>query len=297
MMAQELVQLAHAAFELDLCPPLGGTITGFRHRGRDLMRPAGAGFLEAGNPGEASCFPLVPFSNRIADASFSFRGETYELPKNFPPEPHAIHGQGWQHPWTVAETSACRAELTFRHTVPGTPLDYRARQILELDDHGLRVTIDLTNVGARPMPAGIGLHPYFVRTADVTLTARLDHVWPADERKIPKERVPLPAHWDFSKTLRVGALAMDNCFGGWDGRAEIRWPETGLSLTIEADPGLGHLVIYIPPGEDFFSVEPVSNANDGFNLMARGVDGTGVRILDPGETLSGRVRLSARAGS
>lgn len=291
------MKLSHGGFEVDLCPGIGGAITGFRHRGLDLMRPASAAFLETGNPGEASCFPLVPFSNRIADASFRFRGEAYTLPRNFPPEPHAIHGQGWQHSWTVADAAARRAELTFRHVVPGTPLDYRARQILELHDHGLEVTIDLTNVGAQPMPAGIGLHPYFARTARGTLTATLDHVWLADERKIPSERMPLPAHWDFSKALRVDALALDNCFGGWDGRAAIRWPETALTLGIEATPGLGHLVIYIPPDRDFFCVEPVSNANDGFNLMARGVHGTGVRVLDPAETLAGKVRFSVRTGS
>jgi aldose 1-epimerase len=296
-MSQELVWLACGAFELDLCPRLGGTISGFRHQGLDLMRPPGARFLGAGDPGEASCFPLVPFSNRIADAGFRFRGEVYELPRNFPPEPHAIHGQGWQHPWTAAAASASRAELTFRHAVPGTPLDYHARQLFELDDDGLSVTIAVTNGGERPMPAGVGLHPYFARTAGVTLTASLDHVWLADERKIPKERVPLPAHWDFSKAPRVAALQMDNCFGGWDGHAQIHWPETRLTLTIESDPGLGHLVIYIPPGADFFSVEAVSNANDGFNLMARGVDGTGVRVLEPGETLSGTVRFGVRAGS
>jgi aldose 1-epimerase len=48
-------------------------------------------------------------------------------------------------------------------------------------------------------------------------------------------------------------------------------------------------VIYVPPGEDFFCVEPVSHANDGFNLMARGIEGTGVQVLEPGQTLAGNV--------
>jgi aldose 1-epimerase len=54
----------------------------------------------------------------------------------------------------------------------------------------------------------------------------------------------------------------------------------------------GHLVVYVPPGQDFFCVEPVSHVNDGFNLLDRGVAGTGVRILEPGERLAGVVRLS-----
>jgi hypothetical protein len=38
-------------------------------------------------------------------------------------------------------------------------------------------------------------------------------------------------------------------------------------------------------------VEPVSNANDGFNRMARGVVGHGVAVLEPGRRLSGRILI------
>jgi aldose 1-epimerase len=286
---RKLIQLRDGAFELALCPGLGGAIARFRHAGREVMRPASEDLLN-GDPLLASCFPLVPFSNRIADARFRFRGNAFRLPRNFPPEVHAIHGQGWQNPWNVAEMSATRAELTFRHAVPDTPLDYRARQLFQLED-GLIVTIEVANAGSGPMPAGIGLHPYFVRTAGVTLRTKLDQVWLADERKIPKQRVPVPGKWDFAKAPRVSTLEMDNCFHGWDGRAEIRWPEIDLTLGIEADPVFGHLVNYVPADEDFFCIEPVSNANDGFNLFDRGVSGTGVRVLAPGETLAGTVRF------
>jgi len=84
---------------------------------------------------------------------------------------------------------------------------------------------------------------------------------------------------------------MDHCFDGWDGRAELHWPETGVRLEIEAEPVFGHLVIYVPPGREIFCVEPVSHVNDGFNLLERGVAGTGVRVLAPGERLAGSVRF------
>jgi len=287
----DVIALRRGAFALDLCPRFGGAITRFCHDGRDLLRPAGAAMLSGGDPGSASCFPLVPFSNRVADARFRFRGRTYELPRNFRPEPHAIHGQGWQNPWDVADATASRAELTFRHAVPDTPLDYRARQIFELEDHGLAVTIEVTNGGRSPMPAGIGQHAYFIRTERVTLRAGLDHLWLADERKIPKERVAAPTRWDFAKAPRVASLELDNCFAGWDGRAEISWPENDLTLAIDAEPVFGHLVVYVPRGEDFFCVEPVSHANDGFNLLDRGVLATGVRVLEPGERLAGTIRF------
>jgi aldose 1-epimerase len=285
------LELRHGEIELRLVPGLGGAISAFRHRGREVMPPAGAALLEHDDPRAAACFPLVPFSNRIANARFRFGGRSYELPRNFPPEPHAIHGQGWQLPWAVAAASARRAELTLRHAVPGTPLDYCARQLFALEDDGLAVTVEATNVGSSPMPAGIGLHPYFLRTDSVTLRAGLEHVWLADEGNIPKERAAVPAAWDLARAPRVAALELDNCFGGWDGRAEIRWRESDLVLRIEAEPVFGHLVVYVPRGQSFFCVEPVSNANDGFNLLERDEPDTGVRVLKPGEQLTGTVRF------
>jgi aldose 1-epimerase len=291
MATRTAVRLQEGGFELVLCPRAGGAITAFRHRGRDVLRPAAVAFSRSCDPLLASCFPLVPFSNRIADARFAFQGRVHQLEPNLPPEPHAIHGHGWQKPWAVAAADAARAELTFRHAVPGTPLDYAARQTFTLREDGLEIALELTNAGAGPMPAGIGQHPYFIRTDGVTLRTNLDHVWLPDERKIPERRVPLPAAWNFAHGRRLASLDLDHCFGGWDGRAELHWPEMDLTLAIEADPAFGHLVIYVPPGQAFFCVEPVSHVNDGFNLLERGVADTGVRVLAPGQTLAGAVRL------
>ena len=290
----DLLRLHHDPLELELCPQIGGCITALRHRGRDLMRPAGTRFFEERDPREAASFPLVPFSNRIADASLAFGGAVYQLERNSPPEPHAIHGHGWQHAWTVRQADERTVVLEFGQQIAGTPFDYRARQSFALAPESFAVTLEIENAGAAPMPAGLGLHPYFLRSDTVTLRARLDHLWRANARKLPQERVPLPAAWDFGVARRLAPLTMDNCFGGWDGTAVIDWPEHDLSLTVTADALFGHLVIYIPPRQDFFCVEPVSHANDGFNLAARGIAGTGVRVLEPGERLCGAVRFAVR---
>jgi len=288
----DLLRLHHGLLELELCPQIGGCITALRHRGRDLLRPASARFFEQQDPREAASFPLVPFSNRIADGRFAFAGAVHQLDRNSPPEPHAIHGHGWQHAWTVREAGARAAVLEFTHRIALTPFEYRATQSFALAADSLTVTLEIANTGKVPMPAGLGLHPYFPRDATVTLRAHLDHVWRADARKLPQERAPLPAEWDFGNAPRVATLALDNCFGGWDGTAAISWPERDLSVVMSADPMFGHLVIYVPPGQDFFCVEPVSHVNDGFNLAARGIAGTGVQILAPGASVRGAVRFA-----
>lgn len=288
-----LLELRSGALDLGLCPRQGGTIAHLRWRGRDLLRPAGAALIEQGDVRESGCFPMVPFSGRIADARFGFRGETFELERNFGADPHAIHGQGWQLPWQVAHAGENRAELVLEHHVAGTPLFYHATQTFALSETALEVKITLTNAGDRPMPAGMGLHPYFIRTPGATLQATLGHVWLTDQRMIPRERVDLPETFDFSRPRRLAGLELDHGFGGWDGRAELIWPEQALRLRLQADPVFDHLVIYVPPGEDFFCVEPTSHANNGFNLLEQGVEETGVQVLEAGESLSGTVSFLA----
>jgi aldose 1-epimerase len=61
-----------------------------------------------------------------------------------------------------------------------------------------------------------------------------------------------------------------------------------------AEGPLGFLVVYTPPGEDFFCAEPVSNATDAFNLAAAGRTDTGMLVLEPGRSASARVTFTPR---
>jgi aldose 1-epimerase len=99
---------------------------------------------------------------------------------------------------------------------------------------------------------------------------------------------------DFS-ALRALDVALDHCFAGWDGRATLRWPRSGVGVEVEATAAFGHVILYSPPGEPFFALEPVSNANDGFNLLDDGQAGTGVAVLAAGEALEGEVRIRVDA--
>lgn len=285
-----VIELERGSLTVGIVPEVGGSLAHLAYRGSDLLRRGAHELLERSNVRASACFPLVPFSGRIADGRFTFEGETYQLERNFSPEPHAIHGQGWQQPWTIRHQNEHWVELGLRHQVPGTPLDYEARQGFTLEDDQLTIELQVANRGDRPMPAGIGLHPYFIRSPGVTLQARLTHMWLTDERKIPRERIELPEHMAFTEPQPVSKLKLDNGFDGWDGHAQIVWPETGRRLTIEADPVFGRAVIYVPEGRDYFCFEPASHANNGFNMLDEEARG-GVRILEPGGTLQGSVRF------
>lgn len=296
MGAPETVTLRAGDLALELCPETGGSIARLRLGGADLLRPASDADIAAGDPRRLGSYPLFPFSNRVRHGRFAFRGADYRLALNFGDHPHAIHGNGWQRQWRVAERTAGMARLVLDHDpahdgAESWPFAYSAAQEFHLAAGGLRVVLTLRNDDTRPQPVGFGLHPYFPRTPAARLTARLTGMWRADETLIPVEHVPLPPALDFAAGRALGGVECDNCFTGWRGPAVIDWPDRGLRLTIEASPGFGNLVIYVPPGRDFFAVEPVTNVNDAFNLAAAGAGDTGLVVLAPGATLVGEVRL------
>jgi aldose 1-epimerase len=287
------ITLRRDALELTLAPEQGGSILSFRSGGFDLMRPAQG----SGNVRTHAAFPLVPYSGRIDHGRFAFRGRQYRVPPNFPPEPHAIHGEGWMQAWATERSDATSATLTLDHHSPGGVFRFRAEQRFALHPDRLDVTLAVTHRGDAPMPYGLGLHPYLVRRPDSLLSAEVTGVWVADETNIPRRLEPVPPAWNFRLRRNVNELELDNNFQGWNGTARIDWPDEGVSLAIEADDIFRHLVVFVPKGQPYFAVEPASNVADGFNLMERGVEGTGVRVLEPGDTLAGRVTFRVLGGS
>ena len=290
-----ILSLAHGKLHLDLAPERGGSIVRFALDGPTgpimLMRPGTAAGLAEREPRELASFPLFPYSGRIAGGKVRFGQETVRLPGNWSGGPHPIHGDAWLRPWRVERSEDASATLVYEHDGRGWPVRYRARQLFRLDERGLHLEISVENIDTRSMPAGIGVHPYFPKTPASRFAAKLGHVWLSDAELIPTERVAVPKDWSFAEERALGSLVLDNCFGDWDGKAAIAWPESATRLEIVADPPLRHLVIYTPKDRDFFCVEPVSHASGGFALAAAGVADTGTRLLEPGETLAASMRF------
>jgi aldose 1-epimerase len=296
-----VVSIARGDMLAEVAPVAGGCVARWAtvREGRtfEWLRPAAPADLARGDPLGMGSFPLVPFSNRIRDGRFRFEGRTIQLPLNFPPERHALHGHGWQTAWRVTARTDDSVEIAYDRPAGAWPFPYRARQQIRLLDDGLAMTIALENRGSEPMPAGIGQHPYFMRTPDCRVTARVDRIWQNDAEVMPLERHAPPPGRDPAAGIRPAAVDCDNCFTGWDGRAEITWPEWDASLLMEATAPLRFLVFYTPPGQDYFCVEPVSHETDAFNAAAAGRTDTGTIVLAPGETIEGTTRLTPRIGS
>ena len=104
-------------------------------------------------------------------------------------------------------------------------------------------------------------------------------VWRTDPEVLPLQHLPVPPEWDFSRSRRVDGMGLDHCFDGWNGKATVTWPQRGLRLVLSATEAFRHLVIYVPEGQRYFCVEPVSHANGAI----------GRSLLAAGATLAGEV--------
>lgn len=285
MASPQVETLSHDGTWLQLVPELGGAVIGYASEGREApvhwMRQVELATIEEAGAIEASSYPLVPFSNRIAHGCFRYSGREVSLPADPLLPPHAIHGHGWRAAWEVTERAEASIVLKFRHASDSWPWQYEAVQRFALDETGLRIEMELINQSETNMPAGLGIHPHFPAASQVRLKTGVTNAHVGDETLLP---IAQDADYPAIKPLSEGASlpeGLDLCFGGWNGSAEILWPEENRGLRISASPEFGHVVIFTPPGKDFFCVEPVSHCVNAVNLEGTDWGTTGLVHLSP----------------
>ena len=277
------IALADGKWQVELTPEIGGSISLCRYDGQDILRPAVPASPATVEARDMSCFPLVPFSNRIENGVFSFQGEHITLPRNMGDHPHPLHGQGWRGAWTVETQKADLAVLEYRHDADSWPWRYASRQTFRFEPDSFIVDLSVANLSETPMPVGLGLHPYFPKSEGVTLTAPVTHLWETTSQQIPIRLIDVPEALDFTRGIRIADVDLDHCFAGWGRSAVIAWPGRRWRVNMTGDSNLRFLIVYTPSHENFFCVEGVENMNNAVNWLDRGAD-TGLKILRPGES-------------
>jgi aldose 1-epimerase len=231
---------------------------------------------------------MVPYANRIAGARFEWEGQAFTLRSNFPPEPHALHGIGWQRGWEVQARDSASVTLGLEHDGDvDWPFAFAASQHIALSKAGLRVTIGVTNRDARNMPAGLGYHPYFLRDAATRMRLAAAREWPAGADGLPGAARDCPR---FDGVQWVGAEGSDlDCdLEGWGGCATL---VQGDRTTIQIQAPCPWLRLFTPPGQAFVAIEPVTHAANAIN---RGDPaGLGLVALAPGARLELSIGISA----
>ena len=248
-------------WDAELRPASGGLISALRFDGHDVLRPMQRG---SNDPRDASCFPMVPFCNRIAMARYRCDGTDYELARNSPPEPHALHGFGWQSDWSVLVHNHAEAVLQHIHYgSDGWPWPYRAQMRVRLTPAGCMIGLTLTNHADRPMPAGLGLHPYFVRSAESLIRFDAGDMIELGSDSLPTGAISPNGHFaDMRAGAPFPAQMVDHCFTNWKGEVRIATPHSNFLLDANGAPNLH---VFSPADSDFFCLEPVSHTPDALN--------------------------------
>ena len=275
------LELRAGALRLALRPDLGGSIAGCWHHDTPVLRSTEPNALD--NPRLAGCYPLVPYSNRVAQARFPWAGREHRVRANVEEgSPHALHGVGLRRAWTVVEAGERHAQLQLDH--PGDedwPFAFTVTQQVTLDEHTLELAMHFVNRSTETAPAGLGWHPFFPKRSRSRLHAELSGRWDTDDERLPSRHVP-----QGGIDADVAYLDFDHCFTGWQGSVRIRDEKFSLLLT----SALPCLVVYTPPLRDCFAVEPVSHVSNALNMQAP--ESHGVVALAPGAALSAAMKLN-----
>lgn len=289
--------LENEFWHLEIIPNLGASIKKLEAKiGSSLtpvMRPTPDSALFGTSASPCSSFTLAPFSNRIREAKFVFEGREYQL-QGTASDGSTQHGDVRNRPWQVIRGNHALECYFDSRNVPNFnfPFPIRMKAIYTMIENTLTTHLELENFSNSRIPAGFGLHPYFVRkigTEDVKLEFQAQGIYQTDSSFIPTQGMKaIPAEFDFSSARHVGDLPLNHVFGGWGGSAKLEYQNA--ILTLEASEVFSHLCVFASP-DGTLAVEPISHCTDGFNLMAQGIQNTGVRILEPGEILRGWVRL------
>lgn len=266
---------------------------------------------------------LFPWPGRIPRGEYTFDGQRYQLPV-LDSQGNAGHGFVKTRPWKVEEERGSDDAASVRcsiasadhpETLEGYPFPYKLTATYLLQEGGLRLDVEVENLGDGPMPFGFGPHPYF----RIPLS-------PQGQRAECLVHVPAARRWNLGRIgeLRPGArltwqdvaepvtpeqdrrtpqpLGDANYDGGTTGltvrdeRIEcyVRDPAASLDAVMQASGNFPTVVTYTPPGRPGICFEPWTCPPNAFNLAALGVDPSGVIVLNPGERWRGWMRLFLR---
>jgi aldose 1-epimerase len=274
--------------------------------GVDVTEP----FDEASTPPSGCGVVLVPWPNRVKDATWWYRDESgsvsqQRLAVTEPARGNAIHGLLRYAPYLPILRA--RDSITLGATVYpqlGYPflLDTTVRYGLSAE--GLTVEHTIANAGRSDAPVAVGSHPYLkigdVDTADLVLRLDATTHFEVDERMNVVGEHPVDgSDYDLRGGRRVGDLRLDDGFGGvlhHGGRGEhsLTAPD-GRSVALWVDDAFGFVQAFthrsfatLPDGGVAIAVEPMTAPADALN------SGQGLRWLSPGETFTARWGIAPR---
>lgn len=256
------------------------------------------GFATGEKRPSGSGIPLLfPFPGRLRGTTFEHDGQTYEIPPG-DGRGNAIHGFVLNRAWQVTEqeesavTAAFRASRDAPEVLQMWPADFEITVGYRLEPHALRTQIQIHNPDTRPLPWGLGAHPYFRlplgagAAADCRVQLPVSSEWELDEMLPTGVRKPLSNAAAFRKGVPFGDLQLDNVFTDLEEADGQRWAtifddHNGRKLSLHFSTAFRECVVYNPPHREAICIEPYSCVPGAQGLTQ--VD-SGWRTLAAGDT-------------
>lgn len=249
---------------------------------------------------------LAPWPNRLGNGQYEFEGVTSQAPLDEPSRRNAIHGLVRWLPWRMVGRAQNRVTMAcVLHPTPAYPYTLGLTVEYRLGRDGLTVVTDAENVGAAPLPFGLGFHPYLTVGTPTVDTVRLrvpaERRLVVDDRGLPTGQAPVTGtELDFGTGRAIGSSQLDNGFAGLrrdgDGRVrvDLDHPDGTSGVTLWADDRFDYLMIFTGDtlAEDSrrrgLAVEPMTCPPDALR------SGEGLIVLRPGARWTGTWGITPR---
>lgn len=250
---------------------------------------------------------LFPFPGRISGTSFQFQGQEYRLQAG-DGIGNAIHGFVLNRPWQIIEQTSSRVvgQFTASQAAPELvqhwPADFQLSVSYELTGAALVSQIEAVNPGSKPLPMGLGTHPYFrvplgpSGSADeCRITVPADEYWQLTQMMPTGQRLPVDAEKDLRQGMPFSQTRFDDVFGGLGYEhgmchTSIEDRANGRRLVMAFGDEFRACVVYNPPHREAICIEPYSNVPDAFRLQKAGFD-AGAVVLEPGEKWQTKIEI------
>ena len=275
-----MVELGAGGVVMRIDPVEGGRIVSLVIAGVERIVPKSRARAD-GSAVYRGCYPMVPWAGRLLHGRIPTSDGEVRLEENRPPS--AIHGLVFDKPWEIVERSTTAVTMMCELRGLGWPFGGRVRQTLRLGTESLELELEVGEY-TKAGPAGVGWHPWFTRppTGDVEIRVDSSEVLVLDADLVPTGEVrAVTPDEDLRSAPPLGDRRLDHVYIHAKGPAIVRWPD--LELRMEHDASLRTVVVHTPA--EGFCVEPQTMWPNAPLLAAAGVRGTGLRTLEPGDSL------------
>lgn len=295
-MSQDLniITLRSGDYSCEIISNYGACLNSYKYKERDFI--SGYSSRNDISSQQYKGVLLAPFPNRVAEAKFSFDGQSYLLLINREKESLALHGFLYNRDFAIKIHSEDSLVLQYKYLgdAAGYPFSFDITIEYGLHKDGLlSINTQFKNTGNQSLPYGLGWHPYFQMGKNIDelhLSFPPCKLLDLDDKLIPTGNLTVFAAR--RKNLKLADYNFDSCF--------FIEPENEASFTLSDDQtdliirangfrDYPYFQIYTAKDRQSIAIEPMTCAPNAFN------NNMGLGILLPNESSDFKFHIQALA--